>query len=206
MASKRLRPILAHNQQRKGTFKMSRLVKRAIWITVILALAEIIVLVFMHYADKQKTTVVELKQPTEIQQQTIKDSAVVPVPAENKVAVNTVKPTADTPAKPAQLLTDTIAKTGVSSKKDKTVKQVTSRQMVQILNDIRLAKLHANVQSKCVQIRVTGSSNVENAFKIAAYLKQNGYTMAGRETIAGNVKGIQIVATTPCIKLTIGTL
>jgi hypothetical protein len=78
--------------------------------------------------------------------------------------------------------------------------------MTQLLGDINAKKLKANNPTKCIQIRKTKASNIDNGFEIATFLKQHGFVISGREVVSTNTKGILIDATASCIKLTIGSL
>lgn len=85
-------------------------------------------------------------------------------------------------------------------------RELTHQEMVQLLNDINAKRASLNNQTKCIQIRKTQASNIDNGFEIATFLKQNGFIISGREVVSSNNTGISIDASESCIKLTIGTL
>jgi hypothetical protein len=83
---------------------------------------------------------------------------------------------------------------------------LSDEKMAEILNEVKLAQQNSNTTTKCVSVKIVNSSNAENGFKIANYLRKNGYIISGREVIGGSQKGIQITTAGPCLKLTIGTM
>lgn len=85
-------------------------------------------------------------------------------------------------------------------------KQLSNEKMVQILNDIKAEKERLGSKSNCVQIIKTETSNVQNAFMLATFLRSYGYIISGREKISDNSNGIIIDAKNNCITVTIGTL
>lgn len=92
-------------------------------------------------------------------------------------------------------------------KKDKTLhKELTNGEMVQVLNNIKAEKQRLGSNSNCVQIIKTETSNVQNAFMLANFLKDYGYVISGREKIPTNSNGINIDVQNNCIMITIGTL
>lgn len=85
-------------------------------------------------------------------------------------------------------------------------KVFTEEQMVTVFNQITSKKRELGTGTKCVKIFKTNSSNLKNAFSIATFLRKKGYTIAGREKINDDLKGINIAATNNCITITIGIL
>ncbi|MCW3105752.1 MAG: heat shock protein DnaJ domain protein [Segetibacter sp.] len=85
-------------------------------------------------------------------------------------------------------------------------KQLTNAQMIQVLNDIKAEKEKHGNNSNCVQIIKTESSNIQNAFKLANFLRSNGFIISGREKIPASSNGINIDAKYNCIRVTIGTM
>lgn len=91
---------------------------------------------------------------------------------------------------------------------DETVlpKQLTEEMMAEILNDVKREKEKFNSKSNCVQVIKTASSNIQNAFLLADFLRKQGYIISGRETIRSTSSGINIDAKNSCIKVIMGTL
>lgn len=78
--------------------------------------------------------------------------------------------------------------------------------MEKILAEINLGKTKFNNSAKCVQIRKTSTSNIENGFAIAEFLQNKGFVISGRAIIQGNIQGLHVDASENCIKLIIGSL
>ena len=108
--------------------------------------------------------------------------------------------------KPIVVVKDTIKAIRDTSKVKPVEKELTQLKMQSILENVRTQKIKFNITSNCIQIRKTNSSNVKNAFKIAEYLKKNGFIIGGRLTVDGNVQGVKVKMDANCIELTIGTL
>ena len=108
--------------------------------------------------------------------------------------------------KPIVVVKDTIKAIRDTSKVKPVEKELTQLKMQSILENVRKQKIKFNITSNCIQIRKTSSSNVKNAFKIAEYLKKNGFIIGGRLTVDGNVQGVKVKMDANCIELTIGTL
>lgn len=147
--------------------------------------------------------------------------ASVPQKIEQQVVIETQnkKPQVAIKAIPSQVVSP--SKAGVKTKKIDSIKtnsptapqvkkyierQLSGEEMTQLLMDINAAKAKLNNQTKCIQIRKTQTSNIDNGFEIATFLKQKGYVISGREVVNASIKGILIDAGASCIKLTIGNL
>lgn len=206
------------------------ILKRVILITALLAFIEVIVLVVIHYKNSNKATAKKPEQakemPTAAASDTPKAAPVVQPKgiAENKPkdtitkkdTVQIITPAAEKPVteKPVvakapaerKILRDTTALPPAKPKEIKVAKKVSSEQMFEILNEVRMEKLKVNNTAKCISIQIVNSANEENGSMIANYLRKNGYIISGREVIQGSQKGIEVNAEGPCVKLTIGTL
>ncbi|MCW3109438.1 MAG: hypothetical protein JWQ09_3944 [Segetibacter sp.] len=226
MASKKHRPIVMNRNKRPG--RTYKILKKAILITALLAFIEIIILVVIHFKNANKAVVKTQVKPKEMPKVAVSDTpkvaAVIPseVMSKNeqkdtvakKDTTEIIKPPAEVikppvekaPPKPKKPVKDTSVIPATMPKEVKIAKNVSSEEMFQILNDIRLEKSQANNPAKCISIQIIDNSNAENGFRIANYLRKNGYVISGREVIQGSQKGIQINATGPCIKLTVGDL
>lgn len=82
--------------------------------------------------------------------------------------------------------------------------QLSPQEMSKIINEIKREKTRTHNSSNCIQVCKTRNSNVENAFDIARLLGQEGFIIAGRETVRGDNEGVQIDASGSCIRIVIG--
>lgn len=218
MASKKYRPIVMNRNKRPG--KTYTIIKRAILITAILACIEVIILVVIHFRNKNKPVANTRKNVQEVAK-VVRDSLKPTVVNESKVIAENkqkpadtmkktnepIKPVAEKPEIPVQKdVEDTPDIQAIKPKEVKVVRTVSNEKMFQILNEVRLKKMVANNPSKCVSIQIINSDNAENGSRIATYFRNNGYVISGREVISGSQKGIQIDATGSCISLAIGSL
>lgn len=227
MASKKHRPIVMNRNKKPG--RTFTILKKVLSITAILAFIEIIILVVIHFKNTNRVVVNIEEKPKEIPKEIPKQipaealidtGKVVAVDLPKAIAENnhpdstaekdTVeirKPVAIQPVTAKKnVLKDTAVIHEAKPKEIETVTQVSEEKMVQILNELRMEKMQANNPAKCVTIQIVNNSNAENGYKIANYLRQNGYVISGREVVRGTQKGIQIDAAGPCIKLAIGSL
>lgn len=101
--------------------------------------------------------------------------------------------------------TDTLSAIGDSLVKPAVV-TMTRQRMASILGRIQKIKAKKGLAINCVQVRQTSNSNVANAFRLAGYLKDNGFVIGGRLTVSGSVNGVQVTTKGDCIQLTIGVL
>lgn len=83
--------------------------------------------------------------------------------------------------------------------------QMSETQQAEILNTVVNKRINLGSSVNCVRILKTKNSNVENAFEVAAYLKNKGFVIAGRETINKQVQGTQVNITPNFIIVTIGS-
>lgn len=227
MPAKKHRPIVMNRNKRPG--RTYKILKKAILITAVLAIIEIIILVVIHFTKANKAVVKTEEKPKEMPREMPKEEAKVAATDTPKMAVvkppeviakNKQKdsvPKKDTiqiirPAvekrkpKAVKPVKDTAAAEAESLSEIKVARKVSSDDMFRILNDIRMEKLQANNPAKCISIQIINSSNAENGSTIANYLRKNGYVISGREVISGNQDGVRINAEGPCIKLSIGNL
>lgn len=223
MPAKKHRPIVMNRNKRPG--RTTSIIRKAILITAFLALVEVIILVVLHFKNAAEKPVVKVEEKQKQAQSStsgktaeknaaglrdVTGSKTVPAaqadPPLKKDNVQIVKPEA---AKTQQLVQkgpeDTVTK---PIAKPKEVKQhkVSDDKMFEILNQVKLEKLQANNTAKCVTIQIINSTNAENGFRIANYLRKNGYVISGREVVSGTQRGIQIDASGPCVKLAVGDL
>ena len=84
--------------------------------------------------------------------------------------------------------------------------RLTRSKMMQVLHQIAAAKRRNHNKLNCVQVRKTVSSNVVNALAMADFLQSKGFIISGRMTIAGEQPGISINAKSGCIVVTVGSL
>ena len=207
-------------------FKLSRFIKNAVLVTIILAVVEVVVIYFVMNKKHVKKQVAATTIITEPKIQTapiILDTIISALadtnthyqPPDTKATPN---PTIiDTPKIIVPVKKDTIAtqptvtslvtKTSVDTAKIlPEAKLLSAGKMKSIMESIKKQKSKLNISSNCIQIRKTNASNVTNAFKIAEYLKKNGFIIGGRLTVGGNVKGYKVNMNESCIELTIGTM
>jgi hypothetical protein len=152
----------------------------------------------------------------EVPEKEIKTEPVKPANAIIKVEVDTVAKNVQrlvaASAQPVKVKTtkkiDTARKKVAAIKKpDQTIAvELTEDEMAKYLNEINAEKTRLNNTTRCIQVRKTVTSNVQNAFKLADYLKSRGFVISGRETIGGKQKGVEVNATGSCIKVTIGSI
>ncbi|WP_207495696.1 hypothetical protein [Aridibaculum aurantiacum] len=215
---------------RKNTFSVAKFLKIAAVVTLIIAAIEIPIIYFYFSKkndtdtagiaattiatakvdtlqskfEQQKTVVTEAPAQDIKPQQQVEVSATnapvtsapLPVVAEVKPALQPVK--ADT-AKPASKAEQPV---------EKPVKkvQLTEERMQQVLSQLNAQREKSALAGKCVKIRQTANSNVQDGFKIAGFLKSNGYIISGRETVSKTIKGIAVTAGADCMAVTIGSL
>lgn len=84
-------------------------------------------------------------------------------------------------------------------------KNLSFKQMDDILNSIMNEKAKRNAKTNCIQIFKTSISNVAG-FNIADFLQGKGFIIAGRRILPGQQKGIKVDASGSCISLIIGSL
>ncbi len=215
----------SYAKKEQKVFKLSRFIKNALLITLLIAVVEVVIIYFVTSKGKEQRKIASTIKPIEprIQYKPIivdtnktilLDTIAVPTPDSQK-AINHV--VADTPKTIIPAIKDTIPKQKIAVIKEQKIltdtakiipiaKQLSISKMQSIMESIRKQKSKLNISSNCVQIRKTNSSNVTNAFKIAEYLKQNGFIIGGRLTVGGNVKGYTVKVNESCIELTIGSL
>ena len=86
-----------------------------------------------------------------------------------------------------------------------TAQTLSDAQMTEIMNGLLAEKARLSMTSKCVKVRKTNDSNVENAFAIVNQLKSKGFIISGREVTGKPVKRYTISSTGDCLVVTIGT-
>ena len=211
-------------------FKILKFIKVALLVTLILGAIEVVIIYFIMNNGKEKPQTALIKKPVipvkiitpdiDTSQQKSTDSILIkevaapiiidtPKPAiivkKDSVVLKpiVVKPIV---VKPIVVVKYTIKAIRDTSKVKPVEKELTQLKMQSILENVRTQKIKFNITSNCIQIRKTNSSNVKNAFKIAEYLKKNGFIIGGRLTVDGNVQGVKVKMDANCIELTIGTL
>lgn len=83
--------------------------------------------------------------------------------------------------------------------------QLNGLQMMDILGQVNSLRTSTNSNINCVKIQKTKSSNVENAFDVAAFFSSKGFIICGREIVYKDLQGVKVVEGGPCIYVTIGT-
>lgn len=230
----------------KNKFNLKLFIKRALVITLVLALVEVLVIFFISRKNKNvavaKTNEKPLTKDTtkttnesvstgynsaqvadsgrslhqseakseELGQVSTASTAGSLAPKNTtEPAVRNESPAAEQKAEePVAKSTDTAAGTAQKSiiKKPKPPVTLSPQYINKIVNAVKAEKSkHADV-SNCVQVRKASGSNVDNAFKIAEYLKSNGFIISGRMTIPSNQKGIRINTSGSCISVTVGSI
>ena len=211
-------------------FKILKFIKVALLVTLILGAIEAVIIYFVMNNGKEKKQTALIKKPVipvkiitpdiDTSQQISTDSTLIkevapPIIIDTPKPAITVKkdsiilkPIVVKPivVKPIVVVKDTIKAIRDTSKVKPVEKELTQLKMQSILENVRTQKIKFNITSNCIQIRKTNSSNVKNAFKIAEYLKKNGFIIGGRLTVDGNVQGVKVKMDANCIELTIGTL
>jgi type IV secretory pathway VirB10-like protein len=220
------------NMNEKKHFSVSKFLKRAAIVTLILAAIEIPFIYFYFNKNEQpaeKAEVVSSQTEPHTEQTLIKDlqppteRIVVTDSQVNVTPIDTVKVQAivsepmvkkETPVeKKLDTIKPQAKKEVISEKKLVSEKAVATEKIdlsVEVMNKaverLNAQREKAGHVSKCVKIRQTASSNVNNGFKIAEQLRANGYIISGRETIQGVVKGITVQANKDCMVVTVGSL
>ncbi|HEX8460029.1 MAG TPA: J domain-containing protein [Segetibacter sp.] len=107
---------------------------------------------------------------------------------------------------PTQNIASKVVKETVSNAVKKPVviqKKLSKLQLTHIYNRVtRLRQLNSKIN--CVKVQKTESSNVNNAFSVATFLKSKGFIISGREKINKIMEGASVIANNSCIIVTIG--
>lgn len=91
-------------------------------------------------------------------------------------------------------------------KKEQEEKLFNVGELQQIVTRINRAKQGKRGYSNCVQLfSTTETSNTRTISQIETYLRSEGFSIAGRETISKKVRGIQIAPAGGCIRVTVGS-
>lgn len=212
-------------------FSFRKFIKRVVFITLVLAITEVTVLLFLKSGKNRKNnpnSTVETKPTEQVPAAKEADdtSHFHSTEHANYIPVYS-KPDKDTAQQILLPLGDSIAdKDGYSSESiisdsiqkatlvhdSATQKNVYSRakltrsKMMEVYYRITAAKRRNHNKLNCVQVRKTASSNVVNALSIADFLQSKGYIISGRMTIGGQQKGISVNAKSGCIVVTVGSL
>ncbi len=213
----------------KRPVKRYSAIKTILSVIAIVAFVAIIMLVVHHFNNAPKSRMIAVQkgkeapagEPDAKVKEVIKDT-VEPVAEDGsktqikttpeQIAANDTGKTIKTvvqknkPIVKAKRLEDTLSIQSLTFEETEKAERVSDEQMAQILNDINTEKAQLSTASKCVTVRIVNSRNADNGFKIANYLRRNGFVISGREVVKGTQKGIQIDAAGPCIKLVIGNL
>ena len=211
-------------------FSFKRFIKRAVLITLLLALVEVFIIFFFMAGknessfdfltktkkEPQSDNIDRLREADQVVKKTAtytvapkdslvrNDTALINPPnkekAKTEIPVEAVIPTNQTPIISP---TDSLPSKPVNAVQ---TKLLTRANMISIVNRIKAEKRRTNNTYNCVQVKKTATSNVTNAFKIAEYLKSKGFTIAGRMIVSGHQDGINVNAGNGCISVTIGSL
>lgn len=79
-------------------------------------------------------------------------------------------------------------------------------EIIAMVNIIERERTKTGNTNKAVRIVVSESSNISNAFDLAAALQQKHYTIAGRQTITKTINGLQVNSTPDIITVSIGSM
>ncbi len=199
-------------------------IKRAAFITLILASLEVLVFVFLSSNNKNNVSTngkrnisknqQALPSTPEIDKTLVRDTSQIITPANATLATDSLQniDTVQSLIKDISAYSDSTNKLQNENVNEQKSAQVllpihlSNEKMLQVIKKIGAEKKRTVNQLNCVQIRKTSNSNVTNAFKIAELLKSRGYIISGRIVIPGNQKGIKITTQSGCIQLTIGKL
>jgi hypothetical protein len=214
MPSRKHRPIVMNRNKRPGRRYTG--LKKVLSAAAILALIGIVILAVLHFNNAPKPVVNTGEKSTEVPGENTKEK-IAEVVKNTAKPVSTKEPKIVTQSKQSPVARKTKPVLSERSKDTtdvnetepaeiETVEKVSDEQMSRILDDVRAEKTIANHAARCVAIRIVNRRNAENGFKIANYLRKNGFVISGREIIKGNEKGIHIEAAAPCIRLTVGNL
>lgn len=211
-------------------FSIKKFIKRAVLITLVLALVEVFIIFFFMAGknensfdfltktkkEPQPDNIDRLREVDQVAKKTAtytvapkyssarKDTALINPPNDENTnsqkPLETVISTNRTPINPP---TDSLPPKLINTAQ---TKLLTRSNMISIVNRIKAEKKRTNNTYNCVQVKKTATSNVANAFKIAEYLKSKGFTIAGRMIVGGHQNGISVNAGSGCICVTIGSL
>ena len=201
---------------------LRKFIKRAAFITLILASLEVLVFLFLlseknqnnTSKDPEKTSKHQPVKPLnyETDKSSFIDTPQNLTPAVSKLSLDPVQNldsshsldnTSSTHSNSIIKLPNEKVKQPISSQTLLPI-QLSNQRMLLIIKSIGTVKKRTHNKLNCVQIRKTSNSNVTNAFKIAELLKARGYIISGRIVIPGNLKGMKITTQSGCIQLTIG--
>ncbi len=203
---------------------LGKFVKRAAFITLILASVEVLVFIFLSTEKKQnllnyskhKNSKEHLALPSspEIHKTIMQDTTKIITPVIPKLAEEGQEIIDSTNTRVNIYLNDSNSTNKLSTENARAQKELqklfpiylSDEKMLQIIKRIGVEKKRTNNTLNCVQIRKTINSNVKNAFMIAELLKARGYIISGRIVIPANQKGMKITSHSGCIQLTIGHL
>ncbi|MDB5192841.1 MAG: hypothetical protein JWQ96_2404 [Segetibacter sp.] len=207
-------------------FNLSRLIKRAILVTLVLALIEVVIIYFIMSNEKKDAGISNVEQKQAQKQQAVIEDPRKRTPnvatAETPIATIEVPKPVPVEAAAPVIITDSVAKVVVPEKKKEEAKKVEvkktpppslekvveitlgQQEFGDILDKVNAAK--GSKDTKCIQIRKSKNSNVKNAFDVGNYLKTKGYVISGREITSTSSTGLSVDAKGACIKLTIGKM
>ena len=209
---------------KNGKFDLRTFIKRALYITLTLALAEIAVIFFVMH-DKGEKSIAKNEHSLTPATKPIQDSQSAqssynPIKTtgsdidtntnrqqnflkEEKTATTVITPLAQDIKRPDStvILTNKYKPAAVSKSKT-----LSKSEMIQVMNRVAAEKIRSDISIKCVQVQQTAGSNVSNAFAIAKFLRSKGYTISGRLTVPGHQAGIGIHAQGNCVVVVIGSL
>jgi predicted RecB family endonuclease len=217
MASRKYRPIVMNRNKKPA--RTYTVLQKMLLVIAVLVLVGVVILVVIHFKDWSKETV--KTEEKRVDTGALKETPTVAgdnfeksperikqaEPVAKKKSGTTKRTTQEITIPAIQKSVEDLSDAGVTpTKKVKEVKEVSNEKMLEILNELKMEKAYAPNSAKCVSIRIVSSSNAENGYKIAKFLRANGYVISGREVVKGNQDGIKITTVGPCIKLAIGTL
>jgi hypothetical protein len=200
---------------------LRKFIKRAAFITLILASLEVLIFVFLSSNNKSNISTnseggISKNHPTlssapEIDKISKRDTSQIIIPAISTLAtdslhnIDTGHTLINTVLADSNKLPNENVK-GQQGAQTSLPIHLSNEKMLQLIKRIGAEKKRTHNKLNCVQVRKTSNSNVTNAFKIAELLKARGYIISGRIIIPGNQKGMKITTQSGCIQLTIGKL
>lgn len=113
--------------------------------------------------------------------------------------------TIDVKSKEKILVNKPVSATNKRAGEKDSKKLFTQSELQTIVARVRKVSAQNKLRSNCVQLRIEKGNNNRTVAQIETYLKSKGFSIAGRETISEEVKGIKIVPKRPCVRLTIGS-
>lgn len=213
-----LHPAFKKMNRRNKKFSVGKFLKWVLIITLVIAAIEIPIIYFFARPDKPAAATVAVSGEEKVIEQNapanVSPAAEMPVQAQpiqnSPIEKDTIiePPVVEKVPEPkAKPDTKKVAMPDIPKLKPERVEKAewTDATRQQVLSQLNARRDALGGKTKCVKIRQTATSNVSNGFKIAEYLKQNGYFISGRETVSRKVKGAEVSTAGECLVVTIGT-